>query len=443
MLNKRLKNKTGKKKFLFQSPKGMKDVLPFEQPYWEKIRQAANKIADAYSFSRIDTPIAESAEIFERTGEATDLVEKQMYFIKTKGGDKLVLRPEGTAAVMRAYFEHGMSKLSQPTRLFYFGPIFRYEQPQAMRFRQHHQVGFEIIGGENDAIYDAQAILAPFRLMEELKIKNLVIQINSIGCRHCRPVYIKKLQQYYKNNQDKVCVDCRKRLLTRPLRLLDCKNEKCLPIKAEAPIILDYLCSNCRKRLKETLEYLDNLSVFYTVNPYLVRGLDYYNGVIFEIFCGVDLSSNPVVSQQNFPPALASGGRYDYLSEMMGERKVFAVGSSVGVERVVETMKSQGLAGQAKNEAKIFLIHIGEEAKKRDLVILEELRKSGLKALESFGKELLKSQLRAADKGKVKLALISGQKEVFEESVIIRDMGTGNQETVPLNKMVEVIKKKL
>ncbi len=397
-----------------------------------------------------------------------DIIEKEMYFVKTKGGDRLVLRPEGTAPVVRAYIQHGLSKMSQPLRLFYIGPMFRHEQPQSGRFRQHHQVGFEILGGNNDPIYDIFTILAPFRLLEELKIKNLMIQINSIGCKNCRSAYSKKIQEYYKGKQDKICKDCKKRLAIRPLRLLDCKNEKCAEIKIEAPIIIDKICANCKNHLKSILEHLDELSLPYSINPYLVRGLDYYNGMVFEIFSetkkeiNVDLlrqssseaSNNGNSSDKNNGQnkeskektlnfTLASGGRYDGLAEMLGGPKISAVGGSVGIERAIEAMKFYGVSGVLKNEVKVFLIHIGEEAKKKNVFISEELRKAGIKTVEYFGKDSLKFQLRAADKGNASLTLIIGQKEVFEESVIIRNMKTGVQEAVPLKRVGEEVKKRI
>lgn len=431
--------KIKKEKLSFQSPKGMHDILPDNQPWWEKVRKSANKISESFNFLRIDTPIIENAEIFERTNIGTDIVEKQMYFVKTKGGDRLVLKPEGTAAVMRSYLQHGLSRLSQPVKLFYFSPIFRYEQPQAGRFRQHHQVGFEILGGDNDPINDAFVILAIFRLIEEFKIKNLIIQINSIGCRQCRSAYAKKLQEYYKAYKNEICKDCKIRLPVRPLRLLDCKNEKCVPIKLDAPVLIDKLCSSCKSQLKSVLEHLDNLSLPYSVNPYLVRGLDYYNGPVFEIFSESKNEAGELISGY----ALGSGGRYDALSEMLGNGKVYAVGGGVGIERIIETMKAQGIQGLAKSEPKVFLVHIGEEAKKKNLVIFEELRKAGIKSEESFTKDSLNSQLRSADKEHADIALILGQKEVFEETIIIRNMKTGMQEAVPLAKVVEEVKKRL
>lgn len=425
--------KKGKEKAPLQSLKGMHDILPDDQLYWEKVRRAAGKIAEAYDFSRIDTPIIESAEVFERTGESTDIVEKQMYFVKARGGDKLVLRPEITAPVMRAYFQHNLSRLGQPVKLFYSGPLFRHEQPQAGRYRQHHQIGFEIIGGEEESYYDALAILIPFRFLEELKIKNLIVHINNIGCRQCRTAYVKKLQEYYGTKKNKICKDCLRRLPIKPLRLLDCKNEDCQPIKAEAPLVIDKLCVSCRKHFKGTIEYLDIASIPYSLNPFLVRGLDYYNRTVFELFS----------ETENFNIAVGGGGRYDYLAEMLYRQKTNGVGGGIGIDRVVELMKQQEITPLLKSGTKIFLIHIGEEAKKRNFAIFEELRKAGIKAIESFGKESLKSQLRAADKAKALLTLIIGQKEVFEESVIIRNMETGNQEAVPVKRVVEEVKKRL
>ncbi|MEK9154801.1 MAG: histidine--tRNA ligase [Patescibacteria group bacterium] len=458
MKKKLIKIDKKKGKMLFQSPKGMHDILPEDQFYWEKIRKSTSKISESFNFLRIDTPVVETAEVFERSGKATDIVEKQMYFVKTKGGDKLVLRPEETAPIMRSYIQHNLSKLSRPLKLYYFGPMFRYEQPQFGRFRQFYQAGFEILGGDDDPIYDAQAILTTLRLIEELKIKNLSIQINSIGCKQCRPGYVKKLQEFYKDKKDEICKDCRKRMINNPLRLLDCKNEKCGIIKLEAPIILDRLCAGCKSHLKSVLEYLDELSLFYSLNPYLVRGLDYYNRTVFEIFIDKTQVSGADVSQKEeqgkkdknrqltalpIGLALAAGGRYDYLAEMLGGGKLSAVGGSVGVERLIEVMKAQGLGGIIKPEPQVFIVHIGEEAKKKSLNIFENLRQAGIKVTESFGKESLKSQLRVADKVKSFLSLILGQREVFEETVIIRNMRTGTQETVPIKKVVEEVKKRL
>lgn len=427
--------KTEKKaKIVFQSPKGMRDILPADQLWWDRVKKNSQDIADFYNFSRIETTILEFAEIFEKsTGSATDIIEKQMYYVKTKGRDRLVLRPEGTAGIVRAYLEHGLSRLGQPLKLYYFGPFFRYESPQAGRYRQFYQVGFEILGGESDPVHDAQIILAGYRLIEELKIKNLTVEINSLGCKSCRTIYRKKLQDYYKKFQTKICRDCRRRLSLNPLRLLDCKNENCQAIKIRAPIMLDHLCSACRNHFRLVLEYLDELNLSYTLNPYLVRGLDYYNRTVFEF----------IVEKLNF--SLGGGGRYDDLGEMLGAKKgsLPAIGNSLGVERLIEAMKEQGVNIVPKNKTKVFLIQIGQPAKKRAVCLIEEFRKAGIRISESLGRESLNSQLRVADRENAAMALILGQKEVFEDSIIIRNMKSGAQETVPLAKVVNEVRKRL
>lgn len=420
------------KKQIFQAPKGMHDILPQDQPIWEKIVKMVKDIADFYNFGKIETPILEMVDLFTKSvGAATDIVEKQMFTLRTKSGDYLVLRPEGTAPIARAYIEHGMSRLPQPLKLYYFGPMFRYEQPQAGRFRQHHQAGFEIISGESDPVYDAQVILACYRLIESLKIKNLIIQINSIGCKNCRPPYRRQLKSYYAKYEKFLCKNCRRRLKINPLRLLDCKNESCQEFKKDAPTIIDNLCNYCHNHFKGVLEFLEELALPYVLNHHLVRGLDYYSRTVFEIF------------SEGFDISLAGGGRYDYLVELLGGRPSPAVGGAVGLERLVAVIKDRNINLGIKSKSKIFLVHAGLVAKKSSLSLIEKLREAGLDVIESLGKESFKAQLRAADKIGSPLTLILGQKEVFEETIIIRDMKTGVQETIPFGKIVETIKKKL
>lgn len=415
-----------------QSPKGMHDILPLDQPLWEKVKRTAREIAEAYNFFRLDTPILEKAELFERSvGEATDIVEKQMFFLQTKGRERLVLRPERTSALARAYIEHGLGQFGSPLRLYADGPMFRYEQPQAGRYRQFHQIDFDIISNENDPIYDAQVILVFFRLLESLKLKNLKVSMNSIGCKNCRPPYKKQLQNYYKSFKNELCPDCVRRLDMNPLRLLDCKEEGCKEIGSNAPIIIDHLCNHCHNHFKMVLEYLDELVLPYNLDHHLVRGLDYYTETVFEII------------SENLDYSLGGGGRYDYLIELLGGKSSPAVGGALGVERIVELIQSQNINFGFKAKPKIFLIHIGELAKKKSLTLLESLRKAEIQVTESLGKESLKAQLRAADKFGSPLALIFGQREAFEESVIVRDLKSGIQETVPLRKLAETIKRKL
>jgi len=417
-----------KKKLLIPGVKGMHDILPGDQDFWQRVRTEVENLAGYYGFNRIDTPLVERAETFERSiGQTTDIVEKQMYFIKG-ARDRLVLRPEGTAPVMRAYLEHGLDHIAQPLKLYYWGSMFRHEQPQEGRFRQFHQAGFEIIGGESDPIYDTQIILICYRLLEALKLTNLEIRVNTIGCQTCRSGYSRRLTDYCKK-QSNVCRDCRRRLLVNPLRFLDCKDEKCEVIKKEAPLILDNLCPVCKSHFKLVLEYLDELELPYSLNNCLVRGLDYYNRTVFEIFVN------------NGNQSLLGGGRYDYLAGMLGGRETPAVGAAIGIERLIAAIKLEKIEFPTRPKASVFLVHIGDLAKKKSLALIEKLKRAGIKAEEALGKESLKAQLRQADKEKASLALIFGQKEALEETIIVRELATGAQETVPLDRIVEKVKK--
>lgn len=423
---------TSMSKKIIQNPKGIHDILPVDQPAWEKIRKSLAETAEAYNFLRIDTAIVEPAELFEKPlGEVSDVVEKQMFFIKSKSDDRLVLRPEGTASIARSYIQHGLSHIAQPLKLYYEGPMFRYEQPQAGRYRQFHQAGFEIVSNEDDSVYDAQVILAHIRFLESLKIKNLILQINTIGCRNCRPVFRRKLLDFYKKLEKELCKDCVHRLKTNPLRLLDCKQEHCEELKKDAPTILDNLCVYCKRHFKAVLEYLEELNLNYVLNHHLVRGFDYYTRTVFEIFT------------EGFDASLGGGGRYDYLIELLGGRPSPAVGGAIGLERIIEVLKDRGVNLATKKKPKIFLIYIGDFAKKKSLALIEKLLHKGVDIQESLGKESLKAQLRNADRVESPLAIIFGQKEAFEDSIIIRDMKTGAQEIVPTRKMVEAIKRKL
>jgi histidyl-tRNA synthetase len=424
------KSSTGKEALTpFQTPKGMRDILPEEWSLFDKVVGAAKNIGEFYNFSRIDTPIMEQADLFTRgVGLGTDIVEKEMYVFSTKGGDRLALRPEYTAPVMRSYIQHGMSHLPQPRRLWYTGPVFRHENPQSMRYRQFTQFGLEIIGSA-DPVFDAEVIIGFCRLLDELKVKGVSIEVNSIGCKTCRPAYRKKLTEYYRK-QD-ICEDCQVRLETNPLRLLDCKNPKCQPLKEGAPSILDNLCQNCRQHFRQVLEYLDEAQVPYVLNPRLVRGLDYYSRTVFETFA------------EGEDAALASGGRYDYLAEMIGGRPTPAVGGAAGIDRIMEVLKNKGAVPAGKTKGKVYLIHVGEVSKKKSLSLVEEFRRAGIPLVNELGKESLSSQMELAAKNNAPLTLIFGQKESYEDSIIIRDMESGVQEVVPLGKVIEEVKKRL
>ena len=418
---------------LLRIPKGMHDILPSERPFWDRLLKVSRDLAEFYGFGYLETPILEFAKIFEKgTGEETDIVQKEMYTLRTKGGDVLALRPEFTPAVMRAYVEHGLSRMGQPQKLFSYGPLFRHESPQAGRYRQLHQVNFEVIGGQNDPIYDAQVMIIFQRILDELRIKSTELKVNSIGCKICRPIYKKQLVNYYRGLERKLCADCVKRLKTNPLRLLDCKNPECQEFKAKAPNLFDKLCVICSTHLKSVLEYMDELKISYELDNQLVRGMDYYSRTVFEFSVkGLDIGS------------VAGGGRYDYLMEMLEGRPTPAVGGAGGAERLIAAMRAQEIKLPPRTGKKVFLIHVGELAKKKSLNIIEDLRSAGIGVSEALGRESLKAQLKTADKEGYELALIFGQKELFEQSIIIRDLKKSLQETVAIAKLKEEIKKRL
>jgi histidyl-tRNA synthetase len=327
-----------------------------------------------------------------------------------------------------------MSRANAFQKLWYSGPMFRACKVDDAHWRQFHQIGFDVLGGASDPLYDAQIILISVRLLEEAKLKNLVVRVNSTGCRICRPIYIRQLQNYYKDHLKELCEDCERRFKTNTFRLLDCKKETCVELRAEAPNFFDKLCSPCSGHLSGVLEYLDELAISYVLDNFFLSDFDHYNRTVFEITV-----EGAGAEQGN----LASGGRYDYLFEKLGGKATPAVGASIGMERVIAAMRAQGVALAPKEEKRVFIIHVGELAKKKLLGIIETLRAAGIPVGEALSRESLSAQLKLAEREHAAVALMLGQKEIFEESVIIRDLQRSSQETVPLSRMVEEIKKRL
>ncbi|OHA46578.1 MAG: hypothetical protein A3A80_01785 [Candidatus Terrybacteria bacterium RIFCSPLOWO2_01_FULL_44_24] len=440
------------------APSGMHDILPQDQNVRNYVYETVSELASDYGFGRIDTPIVEQAELFSKgIGTSTDIVEHEMYFLKTKGGEVLALRPEGTAPIVRAYTEHGMHVWPQPVKLWYWGPMFRHERQQRGRFRQFWQYGFEVIGGE-DAAIDAEVIQLMSNILKEFGLKDITIQINSIGCSQCRPYYKKALVHYYRPHIDKLCANCRRRIKVNPMRMLDCKDERCARFKQNAPQIVDHLCEDCRKHLKTLLEFLEEISLPYFLNPYLVRGLDYYNRTVFEIWPQEVVISeykkgegeaakedNQQSQSRESPPkfALVAGGRYDNLVKILGGRPAPAFGAAAGVERIIYELKRRNLKIPEPRKPRVFLIQLGDLAKRKSLKLFEELRQSGIKIASSFGRDSIKSQLKLADKLGVDYTLILGQKEALENTVIVRDMHNGEQLTVQMPKLHDFLKARL
>ncbi|MFH1393104.1 MAG: histidine--tRNA ligase [Patescibacteria group bacterium] len=419
----------------FQTPKGMNDALPGVQKYWDKFYKVAKEISLYYGFETLETPILEFADLFKKgIGFNTDVVEHEMYTLKTKGGDFLALRPELTASVVRSYIENGFANQPQPVKFFHHGQVFRHESAQAGRYRQFHQADFDIIG-EGDPVVDAQVIQVVYAVLSELGLKGLCIHINSIGDKTCWGKYRDELKMYYRNKINRLCKNCKKRFKENPLRLLDCKEEECVALKASAPNSIDYLDKSCHDHFKLVLEFLDELNIPYVLDPYLVRGLDYYTRTVFEI-----VPEDGAGSQV----ALASGGRYDYLISQLGGKPAPAVGGSIGIERAINEMRRQDVKVSAvKPKVRIFLAQIGDLAKKKCLGLFEEFRKNNIYVSESLGRDSIKAQLRVADRLGADLALIIGQKEALDETVILREMQSGTQEVIPLGKIIDAVKKRL
>lgn len=427
------KSKPAVEPLLLQTVRGMKDVLPEEQGYWDQIRRTSERLARDYGFSRVDIPLVEYANIFVRTiGIGTDIIDKEMYSFVTRGGDKVALRPEFTAGICRSYIQNGMNVLPKPVRLFSTGPVYRYDRPQEGRYREHYQANFDAFG-EQDPILDAQIIQVAHRLIQNIGIKNIQFQVNSIGCRVCRKDYRNLLVGYLESKKGKLCQDCKKRMEIDPLRVLDCKEDKCAQVAAGAPQSIDHLCSECRTHFKTLLEYLDELDLPYIINPRLVRGLDYYTKTVFEIWSGYDEGKR----------SLGGGGRYDNLVKMLGGEDTPAIGFAVGFERLILEMKRVQAKPYKPPRPRVFLAQLGNLAKRKSLQLFSELEKNGILTAESFGRGSLKSQLKVANKLGVELTLILGQKEALDETIIIKNMQSGVQETVNAAKLVDVIKKKL
>lgn len=411
----------------------MRDILPDEQRYFKTLANIFETACEQSGFQKIYTPTIESAQLFERTvGKVTDIVEKELYTFKSKSGKKLALRPEGTASIARAYIENGMTSWPQPVKLYYELPMFRYDRPQAGRYREHWQFGVEAFG-EKSPLLDVAVIALALRVIQQTGLSGTSLQINSIGCPICRPKYKKLLVKFLKENEKSLCTDCKNRLKTNPLRVLDCKNKACHEVTEGAPQMINNLCNSCHEHLKIILEYLDELDILYEINPRLVRGLDYYTQTVFEIWS----------EEYGGQLTLGGGGRYDGLTELIGGRKSPGIGFGLGADRIVAAMKDQGVELMAGSSVDVFVIQLGKEAKKKCFKLIHELQNTGIGAEGSLDKESMSVQLKMANKLQVPYCLIIGQKEAYSDTVILKDMGSGCQETYPQDKIVKELKKRV
>ncbi len=415
---------------MHKAPRGTFDILPEEHSYWKYVEEKAALLCQLYGYQPLTMPIFEDARLFTRAvGGNTDIVDKEMYVFQDKGGQELALRPEGTAPVCRAYLEHGFYNLTQPVKLYYLGPAFRYERPQAGRYRQHHQFGFEALG-EADPVMDAEVIEMAWRFFLSLGLSGVHIQLNSIGCKLCRPGYLDVLKEHYSGHADSLCPDCKGRSVRNPLRLLDCKKDHCKGTAETAPKATDYLCDDCQSHFETVRVYLGTLDIPFHLDHRLVRGLDYYTRTVFEV--------EP--QEQGGQSSLGGGGRYDDLIEALGGRPTPAVGFATGLERIVLNLKRQGVDVPPLPSPVAFIAWLGQEAKLEAVKLASELRKAGLGTVMATGDRSLKAQMRQADSANSSYTIILGAEEVRNQSAVLRNMGSGEQQTVPLAELIRVLK---
>lgn len=420
-----------------QSVKGMRDIMGDDYYKFQGFFEKAQEVAEYYGFKPIETPILENEDVFTAAiGEGTDVVDKEMYAFKTKGGDKVALRPEMTAGTMRAYIEHGMQTLPQPVMLYHSGPVFRHDNPQKGRYRQFYGFDLDIFGSEK-SIVDALIIRTAYTILEEAGAKDLVVDINSIGDKECRGKYIRELTNYYKKHAKDLSAIDKERLVKNPLRILDSKDPKTIALNEEAPDAVSYLCPACKKHFKEVLEYLEEMEIPYSINKNLVRGLSYYTRTVFEI-----MEERVTETGEVKKLTICGGGRYDYLAKALGSKKdIPAMGMGMGMDRIVESDWFANLKPRIMKEPQAYFIQFGLEAKLKSLNIMEILRKAKFPVIQSISKDKLGAQLGAAEKLGVKYVMIFGQREALDNTVIVRNMENRSQDNVKIADLKEYIKK--
>lgn len=414
---------------LTKRPRGTNDFLPEDTCKWQYVENLLREICHEFGYEEIRTPIFEETELFLRgVGDTTDIVQKEMYTFEDAGGRSVTLRPENTASAVRAYVENKMAYRSQPTKLFYIGPMFRYERPQAGRFRQFHQFGVECFGAASPAA-DAEIITLAWEFYRRLGLQNLELNLNSVGCPECRPAYRKALQDFLRPNLDKLCDSCRERFDKNPLRILDCKNPECQQYLVGAPTTLDALCDDCREHFNAVKKYLDAVGIPYKINERLVRGLDYYTNTAFEI----------LLSDIGAQSAVCGGGRYNRLVEEIGGKPTPGVGFALGMERVFNALASQGIELPAGRKVDVFVAALDAEAGEESFRLTTELRRQGLAAAQDVMGRSLKAQFKYADKFAAAYTLIVGGDELARGAVQLRDMAAGEQQEVAIADVVSLI----
>lgn len=413
------------------APKGTKDVLPSQSSKWQYVEKTAREVAKLFNAKEIRTPTFEHTEVFLRgIGETTDIVNKEMYTFNDKGDRSITLKPEGTAGVARAFVENGMHNLPLPAKLYYITQCFRYERPQAGRLREFHQFGIEFLGACG-ADTDAEVILLAKTLLDKLGVKNISLYINSIGCPKCRQKYSTALKEYLRKNIDNLCPLCKERMEKNPLRVLDCKNEECKKINANAPVILDYICEDCSSHFAKVQSLLSKAGVDYKVNPNIVRGLDYYTKTVFE-FVSDNIGAQGTV---------CGGGRYDGLIGEFGDSDVPGIGFAVGIERLLMLLENTGVEIPDDNFVQIYIAPMGEKEGEKAFEIANELRQKGISCdIDHMGRGV-KAQFKYADKIGAKLVAVIGSNELEKGEVTVKNMADGSQTPVKFSDLADFISK--
>lgn len=410
-------------------PRGTNDILPGKIEKWHYLENLLRNISLLYGYEEIRTPIFEHTELFLRSvGETSDIVEKEMYTFIDRGERSLTLRPEGTASTVRAFVENKLFAESLPGKLYYLGPMFRYDRPQAGRYRQFHQFGVEVIGSRDPGL-DAEVIAMAMDIFGRLGLENLTVELNSVGCPKCRPVHLEKMKEYLAPQKHELCPTCLGRFDKNPLRILDCKNSRCQELIKDIPAITDVLCDECNEHFQKVKEYLTAFGVNYHLEPRLVRGLDYYTMTAFEIVAGG-------IGAQS---SICGGGRYDGLIEQCGGPALPGIGYATGIERILAALEQQGIEIGSPAHVQIYLAAIGEQANLKGAVLAQKLRQLGLAVEKDYVGKSLKAQLKTAGRLQAPYAIIIGENEILNNEVVVRKMNNSTQETVKLDEIADYV----
>ena len=415
-------------------PKGTNDFLPGESEKWQYIEQLCRQVCAEYGYKEIRLPIFEHTEVYLRSvGETSDIVEKEMYSFEDKGLTHVTLRPEGTAGTVRAFLENRLYADPQPTKLYYMGPMFRYDKPQAGRYRQFNQFGIEVFGADHATI-DAEVITLAVEIFKRLGLNGLSVKINTVGCADCRPKHMEELKAYFRQHEDKLCDTCRDRLERNPLRILDCKEDGCKAVAKGAPTTIEAACDTCSTHFNQLLSYLDAVGISYEIDTNLVRGLDYYVRTAFEVVI------NSVGSAQN---ALCGGGRYNGMVEQFGGDDMPGIGYAMGMERLLLTLKEQGIELPVGKHPDVYIAPLGDAAQKEAFVLTQALRSKNIYTEKDYLGKSLKAQMKAADRFQVKYCVIIGDSELEKGIAVVREMATGEQHEIALSQLVEDLEGRL